>query len=552
MKDFKRMLVMIIVIILLIAISLFAEKSDFNQEKKDLIGKVITVAQIDAFPTNSLIKADDGRYLKDGAVFYKVKDGNTLSPGTITSAQLLGKCAKECTIVGYLKSGQQVLQVGKVYHFNQISDQLSSSSATINYNYKLNEAVSGDVLIIGSETYIKRKGGWVKSDNENDDENKPRINDAEVDILIKSNCKNRNQCSLNSKDLVTVTTVPAESPKLVSVDDAQQSPSHINNDGSVTFKSADGKQIFIVPAGQSDVFICNDDKCEKPTKCSRCKFEKKDGMHTFLNNGEEVETDLDEDETPEIIREKNEDFCTKENNMDQGQCQYVKQNLISAVNIATAPFRAEIERIISPYINSLLDEMWIGSNRNFIMAWCGAKYYEKEGSQIQAFGSISDSWKAPNTFGVQDPVDVVYNGLLSGENNIIKMSGTKEEITPEMYRYSGRVQLLGNMQYRVYFYNSCTKQSSLFEGGFVKEGQLSATGQPNYDIQQYNDYFAGAATTFNCKTGACRFNQLCARTIKTINNEDQKEEETCVTLAKKKFLTPFKDGKASKDGSVDC
>ncbi|MBS3137657.1 hypothetical protein J4232_04445 [Candidatus Woesearchaeota archaeon] len=331
---------------------------------------------------------------------------------------------------------------------------------------------------------------------------------------------------------------------------AQDLSSNINKDGSVTFKSKDKKQKFIVPAGQTDVFICDEDRCEKPTKCPKCKFEEKDDKYIFLNNGVQVETDLAENENPEIVREKNENFCMKD--MSKPQCEYVRQGLTNAVNIATAPFRAEVERVVGSYVNSLLDEMWIGSNRNFIMAYCGAKYYEKEGSQIQAFGGIADSWKTPASYGVRDPIDVVYDGLLSGESNIIKMSGTKEEVTPEMYRYSGRVQLLGNMQYRVYFYNSCTKQSSLFEGGFVKEGQLSAIGAPNYDIQQYNDYLAGAATTFNCKNGHCRFNQLCVNTIKTIKNDDKKEETTCVTLAKKKFLTAFKNGNADKSGSVEC
>ncbi|MBI5392519.1 hypothetical protein HZA96_01495 [Candidatus Woesearchaeota archaeon] len=384
------------------------------------------------------------------------------------------------------------------------------------------QASSGSIAVVNGVEYIKdMDGNWVET-NDN--------THILTDQQMKGKC-NDNSCKLTINAEQGVVDVKNNKPEL-------KMPATVGADGSVTYSVGEGDSAvtYKVLAGETDVQICKGDKCEKCEKCAT------KGGKLLDSDGKPI------GDSPEAAREKAEDFCVK--NLDDKKCAYVAENLKNAVNIATAPFRAEVERIVGSYVNTLLDMAWIGSNRNFIMAMCGAKYYEKEGEAVGAFGGISDSWKTPLGYGAQDPVDAIYDGLLTGGSSIIKMSGTKEEITSEMYRYTARVLLIGNFEYTIYFQNSCTKESSAFEGGFVKQGTVQALGAPNYDIQDYRDYYSGSLTTFDCANGPCRFDQICVK--RDPANDDKIENPFCVTLAKGKFRTKFKDGKSDEAGSVEC
>ena len=91
------------------------------------------------------------------------------------------------------------------------------------------------------------------------------------------------------------------------------------------------------------------------------------------------------------------------------------------------------------------------------------------------------------------------------------------------------------MQYRIYLHNSCTKETSVFEGGFIKEGSLTAAGAPNYKIDHLDDYYAGTQMTFDCKKGSCRFDEICVYDV-------VKDDEKCFDLAKGRFTTDLGNG----------
>ena len=505
-----------------------------------------------------LYEPDDGIIVtynqKDDRIIYKIKNGKTTTTYEAGSDREIYKCVDgECTKCYdcqiYSQEGKAVLKDGTgathvvgtktaseikneaeekveaqaVAQIEKPTDETSPKSPPPAKNFddqinSLDTAAEDSTAVVNDVIYTKNnKGEWVDTTN---------ADHKLTDQQMKRKCADNN-CKLNvinTDDSITITTTENDKPKL-------EMPKAVGDDGSVTYTvgSGDEQLTYKVAPGTNDVQICKDDKCEKCDKCT-VKDDK-----LFGPDEKKI------GDSPELAREKAEDYCVK--NLDDEKCGYVAEGLKNAVNIATAPFRAEVERVVGSYVNNLLDLMWIGSNRNFLMAMCGAKYYEKEGESVGALGGAIDSWKTPVGYGMQDPVDAIYDGLLSGKSNIIKMSGTKEEVTPEMYRYTARVLLIGNFEYTIYLKNSCTGETSAFEGGFVKQGAVQAHGAPDYNIDQYSDYYSGSLTTFDCNNGPCRFNQICVK----INQED-----SCNTLTKGKFRTKFKDGKADETGSVEC
>jgi hypothetical protein len=169
---------------------------------------------------------------------------------------------------------------------------------------------------------------------------------------------------------------------------------------------------------------------------------------------------------------------------------------------------------------------WLGKYTYGIpAAICGDSLYaDTTDSQQKAGGFINTQALNPEK---QTQFKSEMERKILEEMKTIVITGEKSELSPTLYRYAISLKLIGDSSetWKIYLYNSCTKDNSLEdavnsdgEKGWYQQGALSKGAY-------VETVFAGGMghnMIFDCELGKCRFNQACIEFNIQKNEENEK------------------------------
>ncbi|MEM4268359.1 MAG: hypothetical protein QXK37_06040 [Candidatus Woesearchaeota archaeon] len=177
------------------------------------------------------------------------------------------------------------------------------------------------------------------------------------------------------------------------------------------------------------------------------------------------------------------------------------QTYYDSINAAT---RSKLNQILSAYLDELLGPF----SQGIPAEMCGDSLYIKE-----------TDWKS-KVAGIPIPTSTYESEMVKQINENIRtviIEGEKSELTNNLYRYAVTLKIIGdkNVEWELYFYNSCTKEDS--KEFWHEKGMISK--------RQFFGMHYADNTVFDCELKKpCRFNQAC------LKFKDEAKAH-CVTLA---------------------